>query len=152
MLSGETQKALQPSLKLLKTHGIGAILDYAAEDDVQAEDGPASRSELNDSVVARTFDYDNEAKCEQHTGTFLRNIKAASEAPGQGFAAIKVQFHLSGASAACTDDQVPLQAWAGLAVVKVSLCCHVYCQKMKGCCCQLNAELLGSTHVITNWY
>ena len=57
---------------------------------MKAEDGPASRNELHESVVARTFDYDNEAKCEQHTGTFLRNIKAASEAPGQGFAAIKV--------------------------------------------------------------
>lgn len=59
---------------------------------MKAEDGPASRNELHESVVARTFDYDNEAKCEQHTGTFLRNIKAASEAPGQGFAAIKVNL------------------------------------------------------------
>lgn len=91
---GENQQQLKPSLRLLDAHGIGAILDYAAEDDVKAEDGPASRNELNDSVVARTFDYDNEAKCEQHTSTFLRNIKAASESPGQGFAAIKV-WHLS---------------------------------------------------------
>lgn len=90
-IAGENQKQLQPALQLLSKHGIGAILDYAAEDDVQAEDGPASRSELHESVIARTFDYDNEAKCEQHTSTFLRNIKAASEAPGQGFAAIKVQ-------------------------------------------------------------
>lgn len=103
--AGETQKQLQPALKLLKAHGIGAILDYAAEDDVQAEEGPASRSELNDSVVARTFDYDNEAKCEQHTGTFLRNIKAASDAPGQGFAAIKVM--------AWTREKMNHQEWRG---------------------------------------
>ena len=68
-------------------------MDYAAEDDTSGEDGAASRSELNDLVVARTFDYENEAKCEQHTGTFLRNIKAASDAPGQGFAAVKVPHY-----------------------------------------------------------
>lgn len=88
--AAETASQLKPSLDLLKQHGIGAILDYAAEDDVKTEDGPASRSEPHDTVVARTFDYDNESKCDQHTSTFLKNIQAASDAPGQGFAAIKV--------------------------------------------------------------
>ena len=90
LCAAETAAKLKPSLDLLKRHGIGAILDYAAEDDVKTEDGPASRCEPHDSVVARTFDYDNEAKCDQHTSTFLKNIQAASDALGQGFAAIKV--------------------------------------------------------------
>lgn len=77
-------------MKKLQRSGIGGILDYAAEDDVGAEDGPQSRSSLHDTVVARTFDYESEAKCEQHTSTFLRNIQAAGDSPGQGFAAVKV--------------------------------------------------------------
>ena len=88
---GENQKEIGPSLKNLRHHGIGGILDYAAEDDVSADEGPASRNDLHDTVVARTFAYENEAKCDHHTGTFLKNIQAASDAPGQGFAAIKVQ-------------------------------------------------------------
>ena len=95
-LAGENQKEIQPSLALLKQYGIGAILDYAAEDDVKAEDGPVSRSEPHDTVVARTFDYESEAKCQQHTSTFLKNIQAAGDAPGQGFAAIKVSTSKSG--------------------------------------------------------
>ena len=63
-----------------------------AEDDVSSEEGPASRSEPHDTVVARTFDYENEAKCAKHTSVFLRSIQAAANAPGQGFAAIKVHF------------------------------------------------------------
>ena len=89
---GENQKEIKPALNKLRAHGIGGILDYAAEDDVKAEEGPASRSKLHDTVVARTFEYENEAKCEHHTGTFLKNIQAASDAPGQGFAAIKVSY------------------------------------------------------------
>ena len=37
---------------MLHSNGIGGILDYAAEDDVGAEEGPASRSQPHDSVIA----------------------------------------------------------------------------------------------------
>lgn len=69
--------------------GIGGILDYAAEDDVDAQEGPASRCEPHDTVVARTYDYNTEAACDRHTGVFLRSIAAAADGAGQGFAAIK---------------------------------------------------------------
>ncbi len=71
--------------------GIGGILDYAAEDDVDAADGPASRSEPHGTVVARTYDYNTEAACDRHTSIFLRSIAAAAQGEGQGFAAIKVK-------------------------------------------------------------
>lgn len=71
--------------------GIGGILDYAAEDDVDAAAGPASRAEPHDTVVARTYDYDTEAACDRHTSIFLRSIAAAADGRGQGFAAIKVR-------------------------------------------------------------
>ena len=69
--------------------GIGGILDYAAEDDV-SEEVPASRSQEHSTVVARTFDYADEAKCDSHMHIFLESIAAAAQSEGQGFAAIKV--------------------------------------------------------------
>ena len=51
--AGEDGDTIQPKLQMLHTNGIGGILDYAAEDDVGAEDGPASRSQPHDSVIAR---------------------------------------------------------------------------------------------------
>lgn len=86
---------MTPALQRLHKFGIGGILDYAAEDDVVADEGPASRNSEHDTVVARTFEYESEAKCEQHTGTFLKNIQAAAAGPGQGFAAIKVWLWLN---------------------------------------------------------
>ena len=92
--TGESQEDIRPRMAALAESGIGGILDYAAEDDVDTEDGPASRSEPHDTVVARTFDYNTEAKCDAHTATFLQSIAAAAEADGQGFAAVKVGFSL----------------------------------------------------------
>ena len=51
--AGEDGDNIQPKLQMLHSNGIGGILDYAAEDDVGAEDGPASRSQPHDSVIAR---------------------------------------------------------------------------------------------------
>ncbi|KAK9815561.1 hypothetical protein WJX72_005858 [[Myrmecia] bisecta] len=88
--AGEDQESIRPCLRTLHENGIGGILDYAAEDDVDSEDGPVSRSAPNDTVVARTYDYNTEAACDRHMRIFLRSIEAAADAPGQGFAAIKV--------------------------------------------------------------
>jgi hypothetical protein len=84
------QEDLRPTLDFLAQNGVGAILDYAAEDDVNAEDGPASRSNQHNTVVARTYNYDTEDACDRHLKIFLHSIEAAAKAPGQGFAAIKV--------------------------------------------------------------
>lgn len=48
---------------------------------------------LPQAIIARTFDYESEAKCDAHLKTFLRSIKAAAASEGQGFAAIKVPCH-----------------------------------------------------------
>jgi hypothetical protein len=42
------------------------------------------------AIIARTFDYESEAKCDAHLKTFLQSIRAAAASEGQGFAAIKV--------------------------------------------------------------
>lgn len=75
---------------MLHKNGIGGILDYAAEDDMDADEGPASRTGPHEKVVARTFDYGSEEVCDGHMRVFMKSIEAAADAPGRGFAAIKV--------------------------------------------------------------
>ena len=60
---GETGEDIKPTLHYLYKNGIGGILDYAAEDDVQSEGGPASREPENEHIIARTFDYESEVGC-----------------------------------------------------------------------------------------
>lgn len=85
---------MQPTLQWLHSNGVGGILDYAAEDDTKPEKPEkkenSASSASSDQVVARRFDYETEARCDQHMEAFKRSIAAAAEAPGQGFAAIKV--------------------------------------------------------------
>jgi hypothetical protein len=61
--TGETGDDIKPTLHYLYKNGIGGILDYAAEDDVQSEGGPASREPENEHIIARTFDYESEVGC-----------------------------------------------------------------------------------------
>ena len=87
--AGEDERTIRPTLDKLHRNGIGAILDYAAEDD--SDGGAASRGEEHGRVVARTYDYETESACDRHRDIFMRSINAAADAPGQGFAAIKVR-------------------------------------------------------------
>ena len=70
-------------------------MDYAAEDDTKPDPEAEKKKNSSDQVVARRFDYETEARCDQHMEAFKRSIAAASEAPGQGFAAIKVVCSLA---------------------------------------------------------
>lgn len=90
LCSGEDQDGIKPKIKLLYKNGIGGILDYAAEDDMNADDGPGAKGEPGEKVVARVFDYGSEDVCDGHMRVFMKSIEAAAEAPGRGFAAIKV--------------------------------------------------------------
>ena len=94
LLAGEDGETIKPTLSYLASNGIGGILDYAAENDVDAEGGPASRQEPHDLIVARTFDYEGEAACDGHMHTFLKAIRAAAAQESQGFAAIKVRSRM----------------------------------------------------------
>lgn len=90
LCAGEDQEGIKPKIKMLHNNGIGGILDYAAEDDMDNDDGQAARSQPHGKVVARTFDYGSEEVCDGHMRVFMKSIEAAAEAPGRGFAAIKV--------------------------------------------------------------
>ncbi|GFR39754.1 hypothetical protein Agub_g238 [Astrephomene gubernaculifera] len=105
-------------MNALRAHGIGAILDYAEEEDllshckpqeaqqqkqgaaaaagssssggVTARDPLGGESLIQSRVSARTYDYQDEDACERHTAAFLAAIDTAATLPGQGFAAIKL--------------------------------------------------------------
>ena len=57
-----------------------------------AAGGASSRSDERQAAVARTYSYDTEKTCDRHRDIFM-DIRSAAEAPGQGFAAIKVLVH-----------------------------------------------------------
>lgn len=89
-VAGPDAVGIQPTIRRLKNAGIRAVLDYAAEDDVATEQGPASRLPPVDTVVARTYKYEDEAACDRRLEAFLKSIEAARSMDGQGFTAIKV--------------------------------------------------------------
>lgn len=89
-VAGEDGNSIQPTLSSLRSAGIGSILDYAAEDDVASEKPTHSRSEPQDTVVSRTYTYEDEDKCNRHMKTFEHAITAAATQQGEGFAAIKL--------------------------------------------------------------
>ena len=89
-VAGPDADGIKPVLNHLESNGIHAVLDYAAEDDVDEESGPQSREDLTATVVARTYHYEDEAVCDKRMEHFLRSIDAARTSDRQGFAAIKV--------------------------------------------------------------
>jgi proline dehydrogenase len=84
--AGEDAKDIQPALKRLSTAGIGAILDYAAEADVEDEKKTHLNGIAATDLQARTYDYADEAMCDANMKIALQAIKDASE---NGFTAIK---------------------------------------------------------------
>ena len=80
---GTDLKSVLPTVRHLETFGIGSILDYAAEkdlDDARAED----------VISARTFVYEDESKCDDNKDIFKRCIEHVAASSPDAFAAIKV--------------------------------------------------------------
>lgn len=118
--TGEDQPEVLRTMERLRTAGIGGILDYAAEDDVQptpttasksppssqtysssskpateaapAAPAPATATGLthNGRVVARQYNYASEVQCDKHVEIFKSAISTAASMPMQGFAAVKM--------------------------------------------------------------
>lgn len=86
-VAGKDKEEMQPTLQFLSRHGIGAILDYAAEDDLEAS---GEDEKTGDQVVARVYNYEGEELCDRRMDVFLKAIDAASTTNGQGFVAIKM--------------------------------------------------------------
>lgn len=102
--AGEDAETIKPTVDYLKMHGIGSILDYAAEADITATEGEeggagdasskslkqsSSQTTPEDSTQCRVYEYKDEVMCDVHTETFKKCITAVKSVSPTGFAAIK---------------------------------------------------------------
>jgi proline dehydrogenase len=89
--AGEDPETIRPTVKYLEQNGIGSILDYAAEADVEEKGESAStKADTKTKNQARVYDYKTEQDCDTHKATFEQCIKAVAKVSPTGFAAIKI--------------------------------------------------------------
>ena len=69
---------IQPTLQYLEGNGIRGIINYAAEDDVSAEDPEISHEDAF------------ERACDKRLGTFMTSVTVQDNIRNTGFVAIKV--------------------------------------------------------------
>lgn len=96
--AGEDEKSIRPTVQFLEQNGIGSILDYAAESDIEetivtnqttTHTGSEIERQIDTAVVSREYDYKNEEMCDTHAETFRQCIKSVHNVSPTGFAAIK---------------------------------------------------------------
>ncbi|KNC54025.1 proline dehydrogenase 1 [Thecamonas trahens ATCC 50062] len=95
--AGETGADIQPVVMRLKKAGVGSILDYAAENELEDLEEVAAEEDIDvvvrrearrGVVSARTYDYAGEAECDANADMFLQAIEDA--AAGEGLVAVKL--------------------------------------------------------------
>lgn len=127
-------QSIQPAVQELHKHGIGSILDYAAESDVHSDQGVAgadSLSERNYATIVRTYEYESEKKCDSHVQIFMRALDAAKTLSGQGFAAIKVPYAVSCTQSTCF---VPCYSFVCLCRPQARNHCRLQHWEIPTCC------------------
>jgi proline dehydrogenase len=91
---GSDLESVAPTVRRLDSLGIGSILDYAAEKDVEegkGKEGELSKETRSQGVVsARTFSYEGEESCEQNKLIFKECVDHVAISSPNAFAAIKV--------------------------------------------------------------
>jgi len=94
--AGEDQDSIRPTIKHLENFGVGSILDYAAEADlndvpvIMMEPSKKASHHHKATVSARTYSYRGELNCDSHLRTFLKCVTAVHNVSPEGFAAIKL--------------------------------------------------------------
>jgi hypothetical protein len=114
---GTDEVRIRPKIAKLERAGIGSILDFAAEDDLESDEdnknknhnsatpsnnsnSSSPKSTLADRIVvdntpnSRVYAYETEQQCDRHVETFKRCIRAVQTLEKDGFAAVKVGFLL----------------------------------------------------------
>eukprot|EP01147_Barroeca_monosierra_P002666 gene2667-5560_t len=86
--AGENEGELRPKVANLRASGIGSIMDYAAEADL--EDKPEDVLEEEQRLTARTYDYVDERHCDANVVNFKICIENVHNVSPAGIAAIKV--------------------------------------------------------------
>jgi proline dehydrogenase len=93
--AGEDEREIIPVVNDYERHGIGSILDYAAESDI-SDDTIGVIEGLTDEekeINTRTYMYQNEALCDDRALTFdmcLRSANVVKGASSNGFVAVKI--------------------------------------------------------------
>lgn len=93
--AGENEILIKPTVQYLNANGVGSILDYASESDVQEESesandkSPEIATKQKQNVQCRVYDYKDEVLCDAHAKTFRDCIQAVHNVSPTGFAAIK---------------------------------------------------------------
>lgn len=91
--AGEDTSDMRPTIARLKSAGIGPILDYAAEADIDESTVPPLTPEEK-KIVSRVYDYRDEQLCNDREKVFEKCIRSAHELRGNeggdAFAAIKI--------------------------------------------------------------
>lgn len=87
--AGESIQEITPRMEFLRRHGIGGILDYAAEakDD---ESETEKKQQFHGMVTARVPQYQSESICDKNVDIFKDAIRGVRGACPDGFAAIKL--------------------------------------------------------------
>jgi proline dehydrogenase len=90
-VAGESALAIAPKMASLQKHGVGGILDYAAEADMSVSN-VSQISELTDNPnqPARVYPYLGEANCDANAAAFHAAVRAVADTTPDGFAAVKV--------------------------------------------------------------
>jgi len=85
---GETAEEIYPVIDQLRKNGVGAVLDYAAEADINNQ--KVINKYLEEGVKStRLYEYEGEEKCDASVKIFLSCIETTG-ARADGFAAIKL--------------------------------------------------------------
>jgi len=84
---GEDLEGIKPTIQRLNSAGIGGILDYAAEADVEEDESTHADTEM---VFARQYSSHTEKECDARQQIFETAIRAVHGVSPDGFAAIKV--------------------------------------------------------------
>ena len=89
--AGETEDTIRPTVDFLKHNGVGAILDYAAEADIE-EDGDegGNENDKEEYPSARVYRYSTERECDANAEIFASCIHAVKNVTPEGYAAIKM--------------------------------------------------------------
>lgn len=106
--AGEDEEKIRPVIQSLAKAHIGGIFDYAAESDVGQDKKKGKKKEVKETTakedllfilqdnplqprpVARVYDYESEARCDQHLEIFRKCIQSVQHVAYHGFAAVKI--------------------------------------------------------------
>lgn len=79
-VAGEDQQGIKPNVEKMMKHGVKAILDYSAEEDLAHETVKEANEVISVSATSNTWKFYDpfEAQCEKNKRIFLECIDAVS--------------------------------------------------------------------------